>query len=339
MERIAYVEGAMIIAAEYSFNEGKERIEEMTPDLKDEIIEVIKSVNASLCKTKVSKEKTKNGQVLYSPACLNKLFSAEFESRGWEKKKVECQYSDSFYTKEFKEKYPKEIQRIENAFREMDFVKKSFSLFKELLTEEEQNVFNNISPDAAKFLEQSVAKAVAYVILNEDFKGTFLIRHIYFLRKENFGTDGIIRMFDDLKDKYGSNDNHYEYASLWKKIFNLKIEKGGYKEAFFERFLENYDFKIPDAYFHSANLYKERISENFGVVFGNNTNFEGFRYDNEADRLIVSLFVTYTGIENGYDIDKILSDFKRVAKDSFKDYEKYINSFIILTRQKQKHIK
>ena len=117
----------MIIAAEYSFNEGKERIEEMTPDLKDEIIEVIKSVNASLCKTKVSKEKTKNGQVLYSPACLNKLFSAESESRGWEKKKVECQYSDSFYTKEFKEKYPKEIQRIENAFREMDFVKKSFS--------------------------------------------------------------------------------------------------------------------------------------------------------------------------------------------------------------------
>ena len=40
MERIAYVEGAMIIAAEYSFNEGKERIEEMTPDLKDEIIEL-----------------------------------------------------------------------------------------------------------------------------------------------------------------------------------------------------------------------------------------------------------------------------------------------------------
>jgi hypothetical protein len=222
---------------------------------------------------------------------------------------------------------------------EETFVKKSFSLFKELLTEEEQNVFNNISPDAAKFLEQSVAKAVAYVILNEDFKGTFLIRHIYFLRKENFGTDGIIRMFDDLKEKYGSNDNHYEYASLWKKIFNLKIEKGGYKEAFFERFLENYDFKIPDAYFHSANLYKERISENFGVVFGNNTNFEGFRYDNEADRLIVSLFVTYTGIENGYDIDKILSDFKRVAKDSFKDYEKYIKFIYYLNETKTKTYK
>ncbi len=116
----------MIIAAEYSFNKGKERIKEEAPDLRDEIMRVIKDVDASLCKTKISKEKTKNGQVLYSPTCLNKLFSKGFESRGWEKKKVECQYSDSYYTDEFRKNYPEEIRKIENAFREMDFVKKSF---------------------------------------------------------------------------------------------------------------------------------------------------------------------------------------------------------------------
>ncbi len=115
----------MIIAAEYSFNGGKEIIEQEAPDLKREIIEVITAVDASLCKTKVSKEKTKNGQILYSPPCLNKLFSKEFESRGWRKKKVECEYSDIYYTKEFVENYPEEFRKIGNAFREMDFVKKS----------------------------------------------------------------------------------------------------------------------------------------------------------------------------------------------------------------------
>jgi hypothetical protein len=121
------MEVLVIIAAEYSFNEGKEKIENEAFDLKSEILEVIRAVDASLCRTKVSKEKTKNGHILYSPACLNKLFSKEFETRGWRKKKIECKYSNSYYTKEFIEKCPEEIRKIENAFREMDFVKRSSS--------------------------------------------------------------------------------------------------------------------------------------------------------------------------------------------------------------------
>lgn len=53
------------------------------PELYCEIKEVIANVDAQACKTKVSKEKRKPGQLLYSPKDLNTSFKEQFEARGW----------------------------------------------------------------------------------------------------------------------------------------------------------------------------------------------------------------------------------------------------------------
>ena len=108
----------MIIAAEYSFNGGKEKIEKDFPLLLQEIKEVIKCTDASLCKTKKSKEATMVGKQLYSPVNLNKQFKQYFTTKNWTNFKVQCDYSNSYYVGDFK---PKSIGRT--PFRDMDFVK------------------------------------------------------------------------------------------------------------------------------------------------------------------------------------------------------------------------
>lgn len=49
----------------------------------EEIEEVIASVDAEACKTKVSKEKTKRGTVLYSPVEMNAKFAELLKARDW----------------------------------------------------------------------------------------------------------------------------------------------------------------------------------------------------------------------------------------------------------------
>lgn len=61
----------MIIAAEYSFNGGKEYIQEHYSHLLTEIYEVIAIVDASQHKTKESKEARRSYKMLYSPSSLN----------------------------------------------------------------------------------------------------------------------------------------------------------------------------------------------------------------------------------------------------------------------------
>jgi hypothetical protein len=78
----------MIIVAEYSFKNGKDYILKNHPAEFEQVKEVIASVDGTILKTKVSKEKTMPGQALYSPIALNKAFNAEFEKRGWTVKKA-----------------------------------------------------------------------------------------------------------------------------------------------------------------------------------------------------------------------------------------------------------
>lgn len=108
----------MIIAAEYSFNQGKEVIEANFPDHLREIIEVINSADATVCRTKVSKEITMLDKLLYSPVELNNQFKKYFHPRGWNNYKVECNYSDDYYINDYE---PKSIGRT--PYRDMDFVK------------------------------------------------------------------------------------------------------------------------------------------------------------------------------------------------------------------------
>ena len=53
-----------------------------------EIKDVIKQVDAKSCKTKVSKEKTMKGKLLYSPIEMNKSFERLLNNREWEKSYV-----------------------------------------------------------------------------------------------------------------------------------------------------------------------------------------------------------------------------------------------------------
>ena len=87
----------MIIAGTYSFNDGLNIIQSNYSTLLNEIKEIIAEVDASKCRTKKSKEKTMPGRILYSPMTLNKSFKRHFSKKGWESKKVQCDYPTEFY--------------------------------------------------------------------------------------------------------------------------------------------------------------------------------------------------------------------------------------------------
>jgi hypothetical protein len=108
----------MIIAGVYSFNGGKEVIESGFVAELREIEQIIAAVDGAKHKTKISKEKTMPGRILYKPGSLNKAFRVEFEARQWRKHKVPCEYPTEYYM-------PGYISYASSrgAFREIDFIK------------------------------------------------------------------------------------------------------------------------------------------------------------------------------------------------------------------------
>lgn len=108
----------MRIIGRYSFNGGKENIEARFATELRQVRRVIASVDSRKHKTKVSKEKTMPGKILYQPSSLNVAFRHEFESLQWHKHKVKCEYPTEFYAEGYK---PSAASK--GAFREMDFVK------------------------------------------------------------------------------------------------------------------------------------------------------------------------------------------------------------------------
>lgn len=74
----------MKIEQMYSHLNGYEHIKVHKPRMWREIEEVVAAVNAHGCKTKVSEEVRKKGQMLYSPIGLNECFKSELQRRGWE---------------------------------------------------------------------------------------------------------------------------------------------------------------------------------------------------------------------------------------------------------------
>jgi hypothetical protein len=108
----------MIIAGEYSFNGGKEAVAARFARELREIKQVIAAVDSVAHKSKISKEKTMSGKVLYKPRSLNRAFREEFEARDWHKRKVPCEYPTEYYTRGFTDHVASK-----GAFREMDFIK------------------------------------------------------------------------------------------------------------------------------------------------------------------------------------------------------------------------
>ncbi len=78
----------MKIKEVYSHLNGLEFIQVHKPKLWKEIQDVISKVDAEACKTKVSKEKTMKGALLYSPIEMNKEFDRLLTAKGWNESRV-----------------------------------------------------------------------------------------------------------------------------------------------------------------------------------------------------------------------------------------------------------
>ena len=72
----------MRIVKTYSFKGGEEFIKKHHKEELAEIVAAIKHVDAIACLTKVSSEKTKAGQLLFSPPDLNKGMKIELRDQG-----------------------------------------------------------------------------------------------------------------------------------------------------------------------------------------------------------------------------------------------------------------
>lgn len=78
----------MKIVEMYSHLNGLEFLLVHKPALWKEIQEVISAVDAKKCRTKVSKEKTMKGELLFSPIDMNVVFKRLLRAKAWEEKRV-----------------------------------------------------------------------------------------------------------------------------------------------------------------------------------------------------------------------------------------------------------
>lgn len=108
----------MRLAAQYSFKNGLDEIMQRYPHLLTEVKRAVRAIDASKAKSKLSKEKTKVGRMLYSPVALNKAFQEELYPRGWKNQSVDCEYPTTHYLKNYSIR-----SSLKGAFRDMDFVK------------------------------------------------------------------------------------------------------------------------------------------------------------------------------------------------------------------------
>jgi hypothetical protein len=108
----------MRIVGMYYFNDEAKIIDSQYASELEEIKNVVSSIDASQYLTKVSKEKTMSGRVLYSPIALNRAFHDAFTILGWKNHRVLSEYSTQYYIDSYK---PPSITK--GAFRDMDFVK------------------------------------------------------------------------------------------------------------------------------------------------------------------------------------------------------------------------
>ena len=108
----------MRLAAQYSFKNGLDEITRRYPHLLAEVKDAVSAVEASGARTKLSREKTRAGRMLYSPVTLNKAFKKELFPKGWRNLKVDCEYPTTHYLEEYKIR-----SSLKGAFRDMDFVK------------------------------------------------------------------------------------------------------------------------------------------------------------------------------------------------------------------------
>ncbi|MDP6422331.1 MAG: BglII/BstYI family type II restriction endonuclease [SAR202 cluster bacterium] len=74
----------MKIAEYYSHLNGLEYLLVHKKNLWDEIRQVVEDVDAEACRTKVSREKTMRGKLLYAPIEMNREFRNRFDDANWQ---------------------------------------------------------------------------------------------------------------------------------------------------------------------------------------------------------------------------------------------------------------
>jgi hypothetical protein len=73
----------------YSHLNGLEYLQMRLPELWAEISDMVADVDAEKCRTKVSKERTKEGKILYSPIEMNKAFKLRLGEKGWKESRTQ----------------------------------------------------------------------------------------------------------------------------------------------------------------------------------------------------------------------------------------------------------
>ncbi|MFQ6056301.1 MAG: BglII/BstYI family type II restriction endonuclease [Methanosarcinales archaeon] len=112
---------------EYSHLGGLEILKVRYPHIEREIDEIIESIKIT-GKTKISKEKTKMGKLLYSPRDMNKAFKEEFYKLGY--KELKDFYDIDAYDRKHKIKAFKQIDFLkERVLVEVQFGKYAFMFY------------------------------------------------------------------------------------------------------------------------------------------------------------------------------------------------------------------
>ena len=152
----------MKIAWMYSINGGKELIGSKYAHEFSEIQQVIASIDGSTHKTKISKEKTMPGKMLFNPKDLNLMFKKEFQSLGWKNVRVTSNYSSENYIGDFKSQ-----ATSKGAFREMDFVKNRIGV--EVQFGKYSFMVYNVSAKMTIFHNLDIIDIVVEIVPNKEF--------------------------------------------------------------------------------------------------------------------------------------------------------------------------
>ena len=86
----------MKIAQYHSHLNGYEWLLVHHREIWSEIEETVEGIQASRYKTKVSKEKTMKGKLLYSPIRINEAFTKEFKEAGWRESRTSYWVTDDY---------------------------------------------------------------------------------------------------------------------------------------------------------------------------------------------------------------------------------------------------
>jgi hypothetical protein len=127
----------MKIGAKYSHLNGEEYLLVHHKKEYKELLSVIKAIDASIHKTKVSKEKTMVGKMLYSPGSINKDLKTKLEALNWNESRrnfyVSDQYDvvkqiESMTFKDQKEYLNSIGHPLLDSFNQTDFIKNQIGL-------------------------------------------------------------------------------------------------------------------------------------------------------------------------------------------------------------------